>query len=112
MDAVYISPARVRFAMSASVRRVAIVFAVLVAVIATVKGGAENEKTPPRRDSRIGEPIFVTGSLIPQRVRLQPIGTPTVSPLRVVGRREIDQTGRRTTGGILVDEPSLRVIGN
>ena len=56
--------------------------------------------------------IFVTGSLIPQRVKLRPIGTTTVSPIRIIDRREIDQTGRRTTPGAFVNEPSLRVIGH
>ena len=56
--------------------------------------------------------IFVTGSLIPQRVKLQPIGTTTVSPIRFIDRREIDQTGRRTTPGVLVNEPSVRIIGH
>jgi hypothetical protein len=56
--------------------------------------------------------IFVTGSLIPQRVKLEPIGTTTVSPVRIIDRREIDQTGRRTTPGVLINEPSLRVIGH
>jgi hypothetical protein len=54
--------------------------------------------------------LFVTGSLIPQRVKLQPIGTKTVSPVRIIDRREIDQTGRRTTAGALINDPSLRVI--
>jgi hypothetical protein len=55
--------------------------------------------------------IFVTGSLIPQRVKLEPIGTKTVSPIRVIDRHEIDGTGRLTTAGALINEPSLRVIG-
>ena len=55
--------------------------------------------------------VFVTGSLIPQRVKLLPIGTTTVSPIRIIDRREIDQTGRRTTSAVLVNEPSLHVIG-
>ena len=55
--------------------------------------------------------VFVTGSLIPQRIKLQPIGTTTVSPIRIIDRREIDQTGRRTTPGVLINEPSLHVIG-
>jgi hypothetical protein len=55
--------------------------------------------------------IFITGSLIPQRVKLRPIGTTTISPIRIIDRREIDQTGRLTTPGVLINEPSLRVIG-
>ncbi len=55
--------------------------------------------------------VFVTGSLIPQRLRLQPVATTTVSPVRIIDRREIDGTGRHTTAGALVNEPSLRIIG-
>ena len=56
--------------------------------------------------------VFVTGSLIPQRVQLRRVGTTTFSPVRVIDRREIDETGRHTTPGVLIDEPSLRVIGH
>jgi hypothetical protein len=56
--------------------------------------------------------ILVTGSLIPQRVQLRPIGTTTVSPVRIIDRREIDWTGRFTTPGALINDPSLRVIGH
>jgi hypothetical protein len=67
----------------------------------------------PKRKQKVEErTVFVTGSLIPQRVKLQPIGTTTVSPIRIIDRREIDQTGRRTTPGVLINEPSLRLIGH
>jgi hypothetical protein len=56
--------------------------------------------------------IFVTGSLIPQRVKLRPIDTTTVSPIRIIDRREIDQTGRQTTPGAFVNDPSVRIIGH
>jgi len=55
--------------------------------------------------------VFVTGSLIPQRIKLKGIGTSTVSPVRIIDRREIDETGRRTTRGALITDPSVRVIG-
>jgi hypothetical protein len=65
------------------------------------------------RDQTLEErTVFVTGSLIPQRIQLRPIGTTTVSPIRIIDRREIDQTGRRTTPGALINEPSLRIIGH
>jgi hypothetical protein len=65
------------------------------------------------RDQKVQErTIFITGSLIPQRVQLRPIGTTTVSPIRIIDRREIDWTGRRTTPGAFVNDPSLRVIGH
>jgi len=56
--------------------------------------------------------VFITGSLIPQRVKVLPIGTTTVSPVRVIDRHEIDWTGRPTTPGALINEPSVRVIGH
>ena len=55
--------------------------------------------------------VFVTGSLIPKRIKLKPIGTTTVSPIRIIDRREIDQAGRQTTPGIFVADPSVRVTG-
>jgi len=56
--------------------------------------------------------IFVTGSLIPQRIKLQPLTTKTVSPVRIIDRHEIDATGRQTTPGAFINEPSVRVIGH
>jgi hypothetical protein len=55
--------------------------------------------------------VFVTGSLIPQRIKLKRVGTTTVSPVRIIDRREIDATGRRTTRGVLVADPSVRTVG-
>jgi len=70
------------------------------------------KQTSERKQKVEERTIFVTGSLIPQRVQLRPIGTTTVSPVRIIDRREIDQTGRHTTPGALINEPSLRVIGH
>jgi hypothetical protein len=54
--------------------------------------------------------VFVTGSMIPQKVKVKRIGTKTVSPLNAYNRSEIDQTGRFTTEGALVAlDPSVRV---
>ena len=70
-------------------------------------------KQAPRRKQAVEErTVFVTGSLIPQRVKLQPLGTTTVSPVRIINRHEIDWTGRFTTPGAFVNEPTLRVIGH
>ena len=54
--------------------------------------------------------VFVTGSRIPQKVKIKPVGTATVSPMSVWTRREINQTGRETTEGVLAQDPSVRVI--
>jgi plastocyanin domain-containing protein len=78
----------------------------------TVLADPPVNQTSERKQKVEERTIFVTGSLIPQRIKLQPIGTTTVSPVRIIDRREIDQTGRRTTQGALINEPSLRVIGH
>jgi len=78
----------------------------------TVLGGPPVKQTSKPKQKVEERLIFVTGSLIPQRVQLRPIGTTTVSPVRIIDRREIDGTGRQTTPGALINEPSLRVIGH
>jgi hypothetical protein len=55
--------------------------------------------------------VFITGSLIPQRIKLKRIGTTTTSPVRIIDRQEIDATGRQTTRGAFVADPSVRIIG-
>ena len=71
-----------------------------------VKGSQErNEKLTEKT-------VFVTGSLIPQRIKVQRVGTKTVSPIRVIPRWEIDSTGRGTTPGAFVNDPSVRIIGH
>ena len=70
-------------------------------------------KQAPRRKQTVEErTVFVTGSLIPQRVELLPIGTKTVSPVRIIDRHEIDWTARPTTPGALINDPSVRIIGH
>jgi hypothetical protein len=55
--------------------------------------------------------VFVTGSRIPQKVKVKRIGTKTVSPLNAYNRSEIDRTGRFTTEGALEAlDPSVHVI--
>jgi hypothetical protein len=67
----------------------------------------------PKHKQKVEErTVFVTGSLIPQRIKLHPIGTTTISPLRIIDRHEIDWTGRQTTAGAFVVDPSVRIIGH
>ena len=67
----------------------------------------------PRKASQEKEvAVFVTGSLIPQRVKVRPIGTKTTSPVRVISRKEIDQNGRPTTPAAFTNDPSVRIIGH
>ena len=70
-------------------------------------------KASPERNEKVTEQtVFVTGSLIPQRIKVRRVGTKTVSPIRVIDRQEIDSTGRQTTAGALINDPSLRVFGH
>jgi hypothetical protein len=69
-------------------------------------------QTSERKQKVEERAIFITGSLIPQRIKLLPIGTTTVSPVRIIDRHEIDSTGRQTTPGAFVNEPSVRIIGH
>src|SRR5689334_7702659 len=55
--------------------------------------------------------VFVTGSRIPQRVKIQAIGTNTISPVRVYDRGELDKIGAFTTAQALSYDPSVRIIG-
>ena len=55
----------------------------------------------------------MTGSLIPQKVKVTPFSgiTDTASPLTIFDRRRIDATGRVTLEGILAQDPSIQIRG-
>ena len=87
--------------------------AVLASLITVVSSNIARGDTTPARGSEVVEKtVFITGSLIPQRIKVRRVGTTTVSPVRVIDRQEIDQTGRLTTPGAFVNDPSVRVIGH
>ena len=73
--------------------------------------GKPAEQASEQKKQAGDETVFVTGSLIPQRIKRKPVGTTTVSPVRIIDRREIDATGRRTTRGFLIADPSVRAVG-
>jgi hypothetical protein len=77
----------------------------------TALAGKPVDQTSENKKLDSGEAVFVTGSLIPQRIKLKPVGTTTVSPVRIIDRREINATGRRTTRGVLIADPSVRAVG-
>lgn len=55
--------------------------------------------------------VIVTGSHIPQRIKLKSIGTETPYNLRIYGRRELESTGRFTVGQALSLDPSIGLSG-
>jgi len=55
--------------------------------------------------------VWVTGSRIPQKVKISPIGTLTQSPLSEYDRRQINWTRGGTVRQALGNEPSLSFTG-
>jgi hypothetical protein len=93
------------------VKSILSVFIVLGMFVATVFADPPQQSSD-RRSQSDEQLVFVTGSLIPQRIKLNPIATKTVSPVRIIDRREIDGTGRFTIPGAFVNEPAVRIIGH
>ena len=52
--------------------------------------------------------VYITGSRLPQRVKVKHIGTDTPCNVKVIGQHEIDLSGRRTVADIFVTEPSVQ----
>src|SRR5204863_6785360 len=86
---------------------------VKAAVLLLILGVATTEAfASPQRDQTGDRYVYVwvTGSRIPQKVKISPIGTNSFSAMSVWDRRQINQTGRITTEGVLAQDPSVRVI--
>ena len=69
-----------------------VIAAGVTALIATSASLADTpvKGSPERKEKVTEQTVFVTGSLIPQRIKVQRVGTKTVSPIRVIPRWEID----------------------
>src|SRR5436305_13388223 len=79
----------------------------LILAVATTQAFAN-----PQRD-QVGDRyvyVWVTGSRIPQKVKISPIGTLTFTALSDWDRRQINHTGRQTTERVLAQDPFVRVI--
>ena len=81
-----------------------------VATIA-LAGTQRVEQAPPLNGERYAY-VWVTGSRIPQKVKISPIGTLTHSPLSEYDRRQINWTRGGTVKQALSNEPSLSFIGH
>ena len=82
----------------------------MLSVVATTAfGGPQRvEQAPPQKGERYAY-VWVTGSRIPQKGKISPIGTPSFSALSEWDRRQINQTGRSTAEDILRQDPSISV---
>ncbi len=93
-----------RFALKTTV-------AIMVSMALCPVAEAQQHDAIKRRKPPAQEYVFVTGSLLPQRVTNGRVVSVQGSSLVIVNRRRIDQTGRVTTADILRTEPSLFVYG-
>lgn len=55
--------------------------------------------------------VLLTGSNIPQKVKVRSIGTDSVHNIRIYTQRELLSTGRQTVAGSLALEPSIQISG-
>ena len=81
----------------------------LVAFVSATKASARDRRN--HNDQERYAYVMVTGSNIPQKVKIKNIGTTTTSPMRNYDRDEIDKTGRFTTEEVLRTDPSITVRG-
>jgi hypothetical protein len=87
---------------------------VLVLGIAATAALAQGEYRVYRdRDGSHYVYLKVTGSLIPQKVRVTPFSgiVDTTSPLTIWDRERINATGRVTLEGVLAQDPSIQIRG-
>lgn len=82
----------------------------LLSVIA-VAGGTVLAQPPREKFNENYAYVFVTGSNIPQKVKVKRIGSLTTSPITAYDRDDIHKTGRFTTEDVLRQDPSLKVHG-
>ena len=81
-----------------------------VATIA-LAGTQRVEKVVPIKGQPGYAYVWVTGSRIPQKVKISPVGTLTQSPLSEYDRRQINQTRGGTVRQALGNEPSVSFRG-
>jgi hypothetical protein len=81
-----------------------------VVATTTIAGPQRVEQAPPQKGERYAY-VWVTGSRIPQKVKISPIGTLTQSPLSEHDRRQVNWTRGGTVQEALSNEPSLNFRG-
>jgi hypothetical protein len=84
----------------------------ILSVLATSAfAGGQKEQVVVAQPAQHYAYVWVTGSKIPQRVIISPIGTTTFNSLTVWDRRQINQIGpgRFTTEGVLRNDPAVDV---
>lgn len=95
----------------------AVAIAVMVWGLPSLTGlaGSRMEQIYVKQDVPSDEAlVYVTGSRLPQQVRVWETGAATAWPVRIIRQHEIgiNHTGQRSTGDIFATEPSVRIIGH
>ena len=85
--------------------------AVLLLVTSAFAGSQSNQVQVTQNRGESYAYVWVTGSRIPQKVKISPIGTLTQSPLSEYDRRQINRTRGGTVQQALGNEPSLSFRG-
>jgi hypothetical protein len=84
----------------------------ILAIAGTALAGPQRvEKVVPIKGQPGYAYVWVTGSRIPQKVKISPIGTTTHSPLSEYDRRQVNWTRGGTVQQALGNEPSLSFRG-
>jgi len=98
--------------ISSIVKSVAVGLILSIPATTVFAGGQKVEQVvvPPPAGERYAY-VWVTGSKIPQRVKISPVGTLTFNSLTVWDRRQINQVGpgRFTAEGVLRLDPAVTV---
>ena len=90
--------------------KAAAVVILLGAVFASVVS-AEPQNRRSKRNKAKPKYVAITGSLIPQKVKVKSIGTDSGQNIRIYTRRELESTGRQTVAGALALDPSIQITG-
>jgi hypothetical protein len=93
--------------MSKMIKSASLMLIMSIAATAAFANPQGNDRVTPRGERYAY--VWVTGSRIPQRVKISPIGTPTFNALSIWDRRQINQTGRGTAEDVLRQDPSLSI---
>lgn len=87
---------------------IALLLAAAIQAFASPQGDESGSLGPIHRDRYVY--VWVTGSRIPQKVQISPVGTPSFSAMSVYDRKQIDYySGHPTTEYVLSYEPSVQV---
>ena len=95
--------------MSKIIKSAALLLILSVAATSAFANPQRSERVPPAGERYAY--VWVTGSRIPQKVKISPIGTLTQSPLSEHDRRQINWTRAGTAQQALSNEPSISFRG-